>query len=148
MKILIYGAGVLGSVYAALLHGADHEVAILARGQRLADIRKHGVILEDSQSGKRMASRVPAVEKLGPEDDYDLAVVVMRKNQVARVLPSLAENQRIPTVLFLMNNAAGPDEFVRALGRERVLLGFPGVGGRASGRWYATSPRPARRPLL
>ncbi|MBN1485360.1 MAG: ketopantoate reductase family protein [Chloroflexia bacterium] len=129
MDILIYGAGVLGSVYAALLHEAGHQVAILARGRRLEDIREHGIILEDGQTGQRTVSRVPAVERLEPQDEYDLVVVVMRKNQVAEVLPALAANQWVPTVLFLMNNAAGPDEFTRALGPQRVLLGFPGAGG-------------------
>ncbi|MFN2110632.1 MAG: ketopantoate reductase family protein, partial [Anaerolineae bacterium] len=42
MKILIYGAGPLGSVFAARLHQGGHDVSILARGQRLADLREHG----------------------------------------------------------------------------------------------------------
>ena len=29
----------------------------------------------------------------------------------------------------MMNNAAGPDALVQALGQERVLLGFPSTGG-------------------
>ena len=33
-------------------------------------------------------------------------------------------------MLFLVNNAAGPEALVQALGRERVLLGFPGAGGQ------------------
>jgi len=41
----------------------------------------------------------------------------------------LAANQHTPNVLFMCNNASGPDEMVRALGSERVLLGFPGAGG-------------------
>jgi 2-dehydropantoate 2-reductase len=57
----------------------------------------------------------------------------MRKNQVSAVLPALAANQHTPNVLFLINNAAGPDEYVRALGRERVLLGFVGAGGTREG---------------
>ena len=51
MKILIYGAGVLGSFYAARLHTAGHTVTLLARGQRLADLRAHGIVLEDARTG-------------------------------------------------------------------------------------------------
>ncbi len=40
MKILFYGAGVLGSLYAARLQESGQEVSILARGQRLA---QHGL---------------------------------------------------------------------------------------------------------
>ncbi|NMF85480.1 2-dehydropantoate 2-reductase N-terminal domain-containing protein [Nodosilinea sp. P-1105] len=36
MKILGFGAGVLGSLYAARLQEAGHEVALLALGQRYA----------------------------------------------------------------------------------------------------------------
>ncbi len=36
MKILIYAAGPLGSLFTARLHEAGHEVSLLARGQRLA----------------------------------------------------------------------------------------------------------------
>ena len=46
MRILVYGAGVQGSVFAASLHRAGHDAKILARGQRLADIRDHGIVLE------------------------------------------------------------------------------------------------------
>ncbi len=49
MRILFYGAGVLGSLYAARLQEARQEVSILARGQRLADIREHGIVLEESK---------------------------------------------------------------------------------------------------
>lgn len=51
MRILFYGAGVLGSLYAARLQEARQEVSILARGQRLADIREHGIVLEDGDTG-------------------------------------------------------------------------------------------------
>jgi 2-dehydropantoate 2-reductase len=34
----------------------------------------------------------------------------------------------------MFNNAAGPDEMTNALGRERVLIGFPGAGGTRKGQ--------------
>jgi ketopantoate reductase len=40
MKILVYGAGVIGTLYAARLQQEGHQVTILARGSRLADIRR------------------------------------------------------------------------------------------------------------
>ena len=129
MRILVYGAGVVGSFYAVQLHDAGHEVTLLARGQRLADIREHGVVLEDIDTEQQTTASVRVAEQLAPEDAYDLVLVAMRKNQVHSVLPILAANHHTPSVLFLGNNAAGPDELVTALGRERVLMGFGGVGG-------------------
>jgi len=133
MKLLIYGAGVLGSLYAARLQQAGHDVSILARGQRLADIRKHGLVLQDAATGQCTTTQVGVVEKLEPEDAYDLVVVLVRKSQLVSVLPALAANRHTPNVLFMVNNAAGPDVMVEAVGCERVLLGFPGAGGERDG---------------
>ena len=144
MKILVYGAGVLGSLYAARLQESRQEVSLLARGQRLADLREHGIVLEDAITGHRTTTRVDVVEQLTPEDAYDLVIVLVPKNHVSEVLPSLAANRHTPNVLFMGNNAAGPDEMTSALGRERVLLGFPGAGGSREGhvvRYIAASGR-------
>lgn len=133
MKILVFGAGVLGSLYAARLQDAGHEVTILARGKRLEQIREHGIVLLDSSSGLQTSTQTGVVETLGPEDEYDLALVVVRKSQLADALPLLSVNRRIPSFLFLVNNAAGPAALIEAVGRERVLLGFPGAGGTRQG---------------
>lgn len=133
MRILVYGAGVIGSVYAARLHEEGHDVAVLARGPRLAAIRERGILLEAATTGERTEVKVPAVESLAPEDAYELVVVAMQKTQVAAVLPILGANDHTPSVLFLGNNAAGPDALVQALGPARVLMGFPSVGGYFEG---------------
>lgn len=129
MKILFYGAGVMGSLYAGRLKETGQDVYVLARGQRLKDIREHGIVLEDVSTGNRTTTRVNAVERLDPEDAYDLVVVMMPKNHVPEILKTLAANRNTPNVLFMFNNAAGSDEMIDALGRERVLMGFPGAGG-------------------
>lgn len=133
MDILVYGAGVLGSLYAARLQEAGNAVTVLARGQRLADIREHGLVLEDATTGQQAVTRVNVVDQLTPDDAYDLVIVLVRKNQLASVLPALAANHHTPTVLFMVNTAAGPGEMIAALGRERVVLGFPGAGGTRVG---------------
>jgi 2-dehydropantoate 2-reductase len=129
MKILFYGAGVMGSLYAARLKESGQDVSILARGQRLANIREHGIILEDAGSGESTTTRVKVVEQLEPDDAYDLVVVMMPKHHLSEIMPILAANRPTPGILFMMNNACGPAEMINALGRERVMLGFPGAGG-------------------
>jgi threonine dehydrogenase-like Zn-dependent dehydrogenase len=108
MKILVYGAGVIGSLYAARLREAGQEVSILARGQRLADLREHGIVLEGAITGHRTTTHVGAVQQLAPEDTCDLVIVAVPKNHVSEVLPALAANRHMPNVLFMGNNAAGP----------------------------------------
>ncbi len=132
-RILVFGAGPLGSIFATQLQEAGHDVSVLARGQRLQDLREHGIVLLDAETGQRKVTRVNPVESLGREDYYDMVMVIMRKNQALEALPVLAENERVPTFVFMMNNAAGPTRFIDALGEDRVMVGFPCPGGVREG---------------
>jgi ketopantoate reductase len=150
MKILVYGAGPLGSLFAAKLHEAGHDVSLLARGQRLADLIEYGIILVDTQTGRKTVAHPRPVERLTPEDAYDLVLVIMRKNRALEILPILAANQHTPNVLFLMNNAAGPGELVEALGQERVMMGFPMAAGYRRGHvvHYLVGARPGKNAMI
>jgi ketopantoate reductase len=132
-KILVYGAGPLGSLFAARLQQGGNEVSILARGQRLAELREHGIVLVDVLTEEQTVTRVNVVERLAPDDAYDLVLVIMRKNHALQILPVLAANRHTPNVLFLMNNAAGPGALIETLGEERVLIGFPNSAGYREG---------------
>ena len=129
MKILVYGAGVLGSLYAARLAESGQDVTLLARGERLHEIRDHGLVMADTATGQIKMVRINTLESLSPEDGYDLVMVCVRRNQLGDILPVLAANKNTPNVLFMVNNAAGPGEMIEAIGHERVILGFPGAAG-------------------
>ena len=144
-RLLVYGAGPLGSLLAARLYEAGRAVSILSRGQRLQDLRDHGIVLRDFASGVETVTRVPVVEALKPDDEYDLILVVMRKHHALETLPALAANKTTPHVLFLMNNAAGPEVFTEALG-ERALIGFPGAAGFFQGHVVTTLGGTVERP--
>ncbi|MGB5367066.1 MAG: 2-dehydropantoate 2-reductase N-terminal domain-containing protein [Polyangiales bacterium] len=131
MKILVYGAGNIGSLYVGLLKESGQDVSILAREKRSADIREDGIQLENVGTGKETTVRVRAVGRLDTDDAYDLVLVVLPKNHVSEVLPILAKNRQTPSIMFFGNNAAGPEEMIEVLGRERVLLGFPGAAAVA-----------------
>lgn len=133
MKILVYGAGVIGSVYAAFLGAGGHEVDVLARGRRLARIREHGIVLEAVPGGRRIEAKVDTVEALDPSRRYDLVLVVVPFDQLDDVLPALADHPGSPTVAFIGNNVAGPGSLTATLDEERVLMGFPDFGGSFDG---------------
>jgi 2-dehydropantoate 2-reductase len=133
MKFLVYGAGVLGSLYAAKLQESGQDVTVLARGRRLEQIREHGIVLVEEGTGVFTTTRVRTIERLEPDDAYDFVLVVMRKNQVGAVLPALAASRATPNVVFMVNSATGGDEMISLLGKERVILGFPGAGGAREG---------------
>jgi 2-dehydropantoate 2-reductase len=129
MRLLVYGAGICGSLFAAQLHQAGHDVSLLARGERLAALRRHGLRLAEQDSPDVRRIPVPVVER--PADGYDLIAVLVRAHQVDDVLASLAEVDG--DVLFLHNWAAGAQPLVTVLGHQRVLLGFPALGGTMDG---------------
>ncbi|WP_327672701.1 MULTISPECIES: 2-dehydropantoate 2-reductase N-terminal domain-containing protein [unclassified Streptomyces] len=129
MKLLVYGAGVLGSLFAARMHEAGHDVTLLARGERLAALRQHGVQLAEGHSPA--VRRVPVTVVEHPDSGYDLITVYVRTHQVDAVLESLARVEG--DVLFLHNWAAGPQPLGEVIGRERVLLGFPTAAGTMDG---------------
>jgi len=144
VRFLVYGAGNIGSLYAARLAQSSQRVAILARGTRLEQIRQQGIELEDGVSGKRTTTSLQVVDRLDPDDAYDVVLVILPKHRIAEVLPVLAANDRTPSVMFFGNNAAGPGAMTDAIGPDRVLLGFPGAAAVPRGgaiRYVITSAR-------
>ncbi len=133
MKILVYGAGVIGTLYAGKLQASGQQVTVLARGQRLADIRTHGLVLENVVSGARTSTLVDAVEHVAQEYAYDVALITVRRDQLAGALPGLQANRRISKMLFMLNHPTGSSDLARAFGQDRVLFGFPGAGGALDG---------------
>ena len=129
MRTLFFGAGPLGSVYAHLLHEAGGDVTVLARGERHDWIKENGLVLLNELTGQESSSRVKVVNELKPEDEYDLVIVLIRKNKLLPVFEILEASRGVKNVLFMGNNALGFDEYLKHLSAEKVLFGFPGAGG-------------------
>jgi len=142
MNILVYGAGVIGSLYAARLHEAGYNVSLLARGQRAVSLRTQGILLEDSSTGHRTTTQVSIVDHLAPTDSYDVVIVTARLDQLTSILPILAANHQIPTLLFMLNNPDGMQR-LQMLEPHRVLLGFPSIGGSRQGEVIRYAHHPA-----
>lgn len=128
MNILVYGAGVIGSVYAARLKVAGHRVSLLARGQRAVSLRTHGIQLVNAANGRKTTTQISIVEQLAPTDRYDVVLVTVRFDQLHAVLPILATNSQVPTLLFLLSNPTSMQQFT-LLDPQRIVLGFPAIGG-------------------
>jgi 2-dehydropantoate 2-reductase len=131
-RILVIGAGVNGSAVATHLYNAGLDVKVLARGKRYEEIRAEGIIIENPFSYKRSIARVPVINSLNPEDLYDFVLVVVRKNQVADLLPVLAQNKS-PNIVFMGNNLSGPAEFAEIIDQRRIMLGTVVAGGKRDG---------------
>ena len=70
MNILIYGAGVIGSLYAVLFSEAGVDVSIYARGKRLENLLKKGLLYK--KDNQIRTAKVTVVSKVQDDDLYDL----------------------------------------------------------------------------
>ena len=136
MKILIYGAGVIGSIFAGKLAIAGNDVSVLARGNRLTELKKEGVVLVNRKTMKVEQVKVNVIDTLLPNDQYDYIIVTMQRTQVDDILSTLSENSS-KNIVFVVNNAGGYEEWVNAVGKDRLIIGFPSAGGeRKDGKVY------------
>ena len=129
MKPLIYGAGPLGSLYACLLHKAGNDVTIFARNEHYKFLKENGIVLINEFTQEKTVEKINVVNSFNENDYYDLVIVLMRKNSVKNLLPTLSKNKKVPNFLFMGNNADGFDEYLKFLPKEKILFGFPGGGG-------------------
>ena len=89
MKILVYGAGVLGCNLARNLLRAGKDVTLLARGNWAAEIKQNGLRIKDKFSLRTSVSRIPVVTELAPDAMYDVIFVVLRYTQLDSALDTL-----------------------------------------------------------
>jgi 2-dehydropantoate 2-reductase len=129
MKIIVFGAGVQGTLYGVRLARSGHDVTIVARQKRAADLRDRGAVIHDVFSGRIDTASVQVVEDLTAESSADLCIVAVRREQVDEALPKLVAATRINRFLFMVNHANGSEALYAALGRTRVVVGFPGAAG-------------------
>ncbi len=85
MKILVYGAGVLGCNLARNLFRAGKDVTLLARGNWAEEIRKNGLRIKDKFSPRTSVSRIPVVTALVPDAAYKEAGRLMLRGSTLLV---------------------------------------------------------------
>ncbi len=100
MRILIYGAGIQGSYLAHSLMKGDNQVTLLARGKRKEELLSDGVVLYHRLQRKLTKDNIRVIEKLRPEDKYDLIFVTMKYSDFPAIIEPLAKNCS-QTILFL-----------------------------------------------
>lgn len=127
MRILVFGAGVLGCNLARNLFRAGKDVTLLARGNWAEEIRKNGLWIKDKFSFRMSVSRIPVVTELKPEDRYDVIFVVLRCTQLGTILETLRENQT-KNIVFVGNNVRA-EALAADLPEKNVLFAFASSAG-------------------
>lgn len=133
MKILIYGAGVIGSYLTHVLCAAGHDVSLLARGVRKAELDINGLVIRHYRQRKTTVDHPHIVGRLIPEEQYDAVFAVMQYQQMWSILDDLAACAS-PLVVLVGNNpsAAEMDTYIRAhrTAPKTILFGFQATAGR------------------
>lgn len=133
MKILVFGAGVLGCNLARNLFRAGKDVTLLARGSWADEIRQNGLRIKDKFSPRLSVSRIPVVTELKPEDQYDVIFVVVRYTQIDSILDALRANGT-KNIVFVGNNVRA-EALAASLPEKNVLFAFAlSAGHRESDR--------------
>ena len=122
MKILVFGAGVLGCNLARNMFRAGKDVTLLARGSWAEQIEKNGLRIKDTFSPRVSVSRIPVVTELRPEDRYDVIFVVTRYTQLGAVMETLRAN-RTENIVFVGNNVRAR-ETAAVLPEKNVMFAF------------------------
>jgi 2-dehydropantoate 2-reductase len=126
MKVLIVGAGVIGTVYGAHLTAAGHAVSVLRHGARTDQVAAGGLRARDVIGGSLLDA--PAVVEPEASGRYDLVLVAVPCDRLAEACAGLSVLGGQPAIVFFGNNAAGRSGLTVAMPGP-VFLGFPGVGG-------------------
>lgn len=120
------GAGVIGQIYAGRLADSGHQVWLLARGGTFTALSREGVRLH--VRGMTVAPGVIVVDTPEQVPSVDVAYLAVRADQVDAALPVLAKINA-SVVVTLINLADRAEAAAAAIGAERTILGFAGVGG-------------------
>ena len=126
MRILIYGAGVIGSLYATLFAEAGYDTSIYARGKRLEFLKKNGLLYKKNQNIRRAEATI--LGELSDNDAYDFILLTVRENQLYEALAEL-KNNKSNIIVTMVNSLDSYKKWEDIVGKGRILPAFPGAGG-------------------
>lgn len=123
-RILVAGAGALGSMYGGFLRRAGHAVTLLGRAAHLEAIRSAGLAIDGifgrgEASGFELATTVAEIQ-----GRFDLIVLATKSYDVAELAPDLAAHLAASgAVLALQNGMAHLSILADHFGTDRVIAG-------------------------
>jgi 2-dehydropantoate 2-reductase len=132
MKVLVYGAGVIGSYLTHVLCQAGNDVTLLARGSWKETLEKNGLVLHHHLQRNTTTDHPKIIGEVEPSQHYDVVFAVMQHPQMQQVLGDLAA-LHTPLVVLVGNNLSAPAMEQEILRRsdapKTVLFGFQGTAG-------------------
>lgn len=130
MKVLVVGAGAVGSYYGGRLALAGHDVTFIGRKRHVEAIQSSGLTLDSKSTGTHNV-RITAAEALFPTSPPDLVFLCVKSydtEDAAKALLSFIGPQTV--VLCLQNGIDNHETAGRILGRNHVWPSVIYVGVR------------------
>jgi 2-dehydropantoate 2-reductase len=117
MKIVILGAGALGTVLGAHLARAGEDVTLIARGQRAAYLQEHGATITGL-----VDFTVPVRVVTDPTQihDADVFIVTVKTYDMASALQSV-KHLDVGSVLSIQNGVLKNEQLAQTFGGNKVL---------------------------
>ncbi len=129
MKVVVYGAGAVGSFFGGMLARYGQDVQFVARGEQLEALRTRGIEIESTLIGQVRVPPVAAAATAAHLDRADLVLVCVKAHQTSAILDDLAAAVRDTTVIVPLQNGVESDEVLAArFGRGRVATAVVYVG--------------------
>ncbi len=119
MKIAVLGAGAMGSILAAHLKKAGHEVVLLARGERAKSLQTHGITITGLSE---FTVSCPVVTDFSTVAEADILIVTVKTYDMDFALENL-RHMKIGGVVSVQNGVMKNDQLARVFGRENTLGG-------------------------
>ncbi|MGG4048733.1 MULTISPECIES: ketopantoate reductase family protein [Paenibacillus] len=125
-RILIFGAGVIGSMYAMKFIEAGFDVTLFAHSKRFKSLSENG--LQYKEKGSVKSIQVKVIDTLENDDIYDFIFVTVRYDRSESALLALKDNQS-KHIVTMTSNSIGFSSWLDIVG-DRLLPAFPGFGGQ------------------
>ncbi len=130
-RVLVAGAGALGSLYGGFLRRAGHDVALVGRRPHLDAIGRDGLAIEGIFGDHVARGFELAEEPSELSGRFDLVIVAVKSYAVGAIAPAIAPLVADDgAVLSLQNGLGNLETIAESVGRERVL-GAPVLIGAA-----------------
>ena len=126
MRILVFGAGAIGSVLGGFLAKAGHDVTLLGRAWHLDAVRQQGLGISGLWGEHQVTtlSVATSLDALPQRKTYDWVLVCVKAHQTAEVAGWLPAVMAPQTCLCAFQNGLGNYETLsRVVAPERVALG-------------------------
>lgn len=129
MRILIIGAGVLGSNLAHSIKKCN-DVTILARNKTYENLKNNGLIIKH-KLGKKSVDHFNVIDKLEENDIYDVIFVVSRFSSLDSIV-KIIEKNKSKNIVFVGNNM-NAEKYMNIKAKNILFAFFMAAGKKYDG---------------